>query len=183
MNKRKVDWKGKIIPIKREKDQPMEWNGEFIGDILYGKEYIYGQMQKEDTGKIAPLITAFSYDPWKTLEIYGIKEIQNLKDLFKYECPWTKNTFYWFVPFGIIVYGSTDVYKNQKYNHDFCFDLKWHERMYKFEEPTNLEIAMLGHGYTFGTLPYDGSGSYNMVKIKLSNGDFIAGRVWIWYNK
>jgi hypothetical protein len=41
----------------------------------------------------------------------------------------------------------------------------------------------LGHEYTISTLSTDGSNSLVIVKLQLSNGDFIIAKTWEWYNK
>jgi len=172
----------------------MVWKG-FFGDILYCDEYIFGLVEDSDKEKMIPLMNPFITMPWKTMRKFGIEGTQELREEAIYCCPWTDNKYYWFVPYALIVNGSPDVYKpieTPSHNafYDYCLDLKWHAQYFKEDDlkpnkilPNGIQAALLGHGYTSFTFPSDGDGKIFEAKIKLKNGDFIAGFIWVWYNK
>ena len=41
----------------------------------------------------------------------------------------------------------------------------------------------MGHGYTYCTLPSDGSNHKDVCMIRLDNGDILVGQTWVWFNK
>ena len=43
--------------------------------------------------------------------------------------------------------------------------------------------AMLGHGYTTGTLPSDGHGNKVLATIPLANGDELLVVCWVWFHQ
>jgi len=184
---RKIDWKSPIKLMKRNKLQKMVWE-DFFGDILYCEDYIYGLVEESDADKMVPLLNFYYTMPWETMKGFGIEGTKELKEESIYQCPWTDNKFHWFVPYALIIHGSPDVYKPKeippylKHFYDYSLDIEWHSAVSIFED-SGIETSLYGHGYTSGTLPSDGSGRIWKAKIKLSNGDFIAGHLWVWYNK
>lgn len=182
----KIEFENKIKMVTRKLGQKMVWK-DFFGDILYCDKYIYGLVEESDRERMVPLTSAL---PWKAMERFGIEGASTLRDESCYTCPWTDNSYFWFVPYALIINGSPDVYKPKEMpqhlvsQYDYSLDLKWHARYFKNDPPpSDIQLALLGHGYTSFTLPSDGSGSVWKTKIQLSNGDFIAGFMWVWYNK
>ena len=163
------------------------------GDILSGGEYLVRKVDyKEKLGDYL-WISLFGNNPWNALERLGI-ESKELKETFKYKCPFSDNIYYHFTPVVLVLNNGVDSYrkyyeeqngiKDPLYT-DYLFDTKWGRRlsMEVLPEATTIQMAMLGHGYTEGTLPSDGSGDFINVLIELDNGDFLFGHCWEWYNK
>jgi len=156
------------------------------GDILSGGEYLVRMVKdKEDLGNLLGA-NIVSQNPWSSLKRLGI-DTESLKKAFKYHCPYTGNIYYHFIPAAILV-KSVEPYRKYPYDEidwDWAFDLEWNRERTKEGHPelNNVGESMLGHGYTEGTLPSDGSGSFIKVLIELSNGDYLFGYCWEWYNK
>ena len=177
-----------IKPIVQNKPYCPEF-----GDILSGNEYIKtavhckaGASFKEVFGDIGRGFIPVIQNPWQFLEKINII-IEGLKKTFQYECPFTHNTYYHFIPIAIVVnYNSTvEQYRQPNFENswDYLFDLEWVLHMCKMPEIDSIQRSMLGHGYTFATLPDDGSGKFIKALIELDNKDHILGYCWEWYNK
>ena len=142
-----------------------------------------------DTKKFIPL-NAFSQNSWKALEKIGVG-YHEFKEKVEYNCPYNDYNHYWAVP--VIL---------------FCEDVKfWLDRgglpemrkqMYMDEEwmrscssPrtkngfrfSKVQRALLGSGYTYGTMVQDGIGQVHDGLVTLENGDFLGCKVWVWFNK
>jgi len=160
------------------------------GDILSGGEYLVREVKGSEIG--ANFLTAQGIDdnPWESIKALGINA-EPLKEAFKYTCPYTENTYYHFIPLAVLLIDGHDIdmYRKGPYESpswNFAFDLEWNkERCPTFEDfnMSRVTDSMLGHGYTDGTLPSDGSGEHIRVLIELANGDFLFGYCWQWYNK
>jgi len=170
-----------------------------IGDILSGGEYIKKNVRdvshvagKSDEfktffGDIGKGFISIYGNPWEILEDMNI-ETADFKKIFQYECPYTGNTYYHFIPIAIIVNHKSDVQQYRQLNfasesYDYRFDLEWILKMQKIPEIDDIGRSMLGHGFTSGTLPSDGDGKFIRVLIELDNGDHLFGHCWEWYNK
>lgn len=162
-----------------------------IGDILSGGEYIVRQVGNKEKLEDYLFIGVFGNNPWHALERLNIDSTK-LKEAFKYKCPFSENIYYHFVPVALILKNGVDSYRNfyEEQNgegmySDYLFDLEWIKQMSQdvLPEANTIQMAMLGHGYTDGTLPSDGSGDFINVLIELDNGDFLFGHCWEWYNK
>lgn len=172
-----------IKPVKCEKPYIPE-----TGDIISGGEYIAKRVLKKEV--LGPVIFAYAVErnPWKSLKGMGI-DTTSLEEAFKYECPYTGNTFYHFIPAAIIIKNDVKVYRKPPYDskdYNYAFDLEWiNESILKGQHPELGSIAesMLGHGYTSYALPTDGDGGWIEVLIELDNGDYLFGVCWEWYNK
>jgi len=157
------------------------------GDILYGNEYIEMINMEELRKK--------KYIYHTSPNQLDSKIRYKFKALFQYECPFIKgNRYYWFSP----VFICTDIPNEIDLMHQFMEDynggwksnkLKQIEQFDKYGEyPDKVytlenEYLYMGHGYTYGTLPSDGSRDTDIVMIHISNGDIIVGKTWVWYNK
>ena len=70
-----------------------------------------------------------------------------------------------------------------------AFDDKWTRQMYvkpgreDFAKPSEVTTAILGHGYTDGTLPSDGFGHHELACLELENEDLVVGWLYVWFNK
>lgn len=103
-----------------------------------------------------------------------------------YGCPWTENKYYWMFPLGVV----TD--DEKRYGLDIskepwmCRLISASERSMDHVDPSEwckVTDAMLGHGYTTGTLPSDGHGHKVLATVPLDNGDEILVVCWVWFNK
>lgn len=150
------------------------------GDILYGNEFIAGKVKKEEINSILMLFR----NSWNALEKLGIDILY--KDQMAYECPYRYIQFYWFYP-TFLICQDHNIYKSKVdcRRFDILTDADYWINFVKIcdEKPNKIHMSFLGHGYTSGTLPSDGHGTPELVYVNLSNGDKIAGFVWIWYNK
>lgn len=167
-----------------------------IGDILYGEEYFikpydvhYGQV------KFLP-VTAIRYNPWKCLKGLGIDYEEFQKEL-AYEDFVSDNIYYWAVPVFLFSDKVDEIVDNTKdiYWKDLYKDHDWQARSYfrEFEDDDNpwkhefvmpsISESLMGHGYTFGTIPSDGHGGKKNAIVELSDGSFLGCKVWVWYNK
>jgi len=171
-----------IIPIKSANLFKLD-----CGDILCGEEYIDSLLTEEDFSKNYISLSSIGNDTWHSLQIFNIK-INELQKEFEYECPFNNNKYFWFVPSILLLTSTTDprlIYGNNLSNQrkEFIFDFGWTRQMKSGRELSGIQKAFLGHGYTVGTLPSDGSNELIQVKIKLNNNDFIGGYCYVWYNK
>jgi len=165
-----------------------------IGDILSGGEYIKTNVHfgatvdfKTIFGGIGKGFIPLYRNAWQRLEEMNV-EVVNLEKAFQYKCPYTENTYYHFMPVAIIINHDSNVEQYRQPNfahsfHDYLFDLEWILHMDKMPEIDDIGRSMLGHGYTSGTLPSDGSGRFINILIELDNKDHIFGHCWEWYNK
>lgn len=146
------------------------------GDILSGGEYLAREVKGSEIIGNFLSTQAINNDPWETLTALSIN-VAPLKKAFQYSCPYTRNTYYHFIPLAILLIDGHDIDMYRKGyespSWDFAFNLKWSKQC----------CSMLGHGYTDGTLPSDGSGKHIKVLIELDNGDFLFGYCWLWFNK
>jgi hypothetical protein len=160
------------------------------GDILSGGEYLVREVKGSEIVGNFLSAQGIEVNPWESIEAMGIST-KLLKEAFQYTCPYTENTYYHFIPLAILLIDGHDInmYRKPPYNSpsmDYAFDLEWNkERCHTFDDFSMSSVAesMLGHGYTDGTLPSDGSGEHIRVLIELANGDFLFGYCWQWYNK
>jgi hypothetical protein len=167
-----------IKPIKCEKPYTPD-----LGDILYGSEYIEKEIKKEDIKNLntIPICVYNGGNPWLSLiNRFGI-DATVLEEAVKYSCPYTDNHYYWFVPVRLVLRKNTITYYKKDSKDDYAYDIDWWKSV-NFRMNTIIN-AHLGHGYTDGTLPYDGSGNTEIVLVPLDNGDALLGYCWFWYNK
>jgi hypothetical protein len=153
-----------------------------LGDILYGGDFISGHIKDKnilDLKKL-PVCLYNEGNPWNVLPGRFKISAMNLEVKVRYECPYTGNTFYWLVPYALILKeNSVEYYGGDK--DQYPFDLEWWKNL--FNHPTQIMMSLLGHGYTEGTLPCDGGNSIELVTIDLDNGDQLLAFCWFWYNK
>jgi hypothetical protein len=130
---------------------------------------------------------------WGMMEFMGFNggKLDKMRTRAMYNCPFDKNcTFYGVSPIAIM---SDNVYKYRTKEfargsfNEMAWDLEW-TRQFGFNKEGILDLggitsSFLGHGYTDGTLPSDGSGSIELVKVPINNGDWLVCWAWKWYNK
>lgn len=161
---------------------------EDVGDVLYGQGFII-QPPAMDLSpghdKLLPL--CMTNDPWITLVRYNV-DADDLKTMLEYECPFSDNKYYWFIPNLILVKKSVEIYRQGRLKdkqYDYYFDTAFikHIHGHNIFELDSVRRAFLGHGYTDGTLPSDGEGKLVKAAVALENGDFLLGWTWLWFNK
>jgi hypothetical protein len=174
-----------IVLVNRIMIKPAKNNQSYSpdnGDILYGSRYVLNEVKIEDAEHMDRLPICFynTGNPWISLpKRLGI-DADELKKAVEYDCPYTKNKYYWILPTYLVLTSNTVKYYNGKPD-DFEFDIDWWKR--SDIKPNSIQLALLGHGYTNGTLPCDGSGAIKLVLVSLDNGDALLCYCWIWYNK
>lgn len=184
--------------------QILKRNGELnneLGDFLFGEPYINLLEQKDlEENEVLLLIFLAYFSPNALAKLGCFNEI-SLSQFLRagsYECPFNSNRqcFFGLYPLAIL---SKDISKYRLGDlrgghYDIAWDVEWTKTMscagYDKDKNKivkididNIATAYLGHGYTEGTLPYDGSGKVKQVKVRLSNGDWLVCATWEWYNK
>lgn len=158
------------------------------GCILSGGDFIVKKVEKTDVLGQVIFACAAERNPWVSLKSMGVNS-DPLVEAFKYECPYTGNTFYHFIPVAIVIKNDVDAYRKSPYDlkdFDYMFDLDWiNNDLLRGQHPelNTISESMLGHGFTTCTLPTDGDGGWIEVLIELDNGDYLFGVCWEWYNK
>lgn len=180
--------KGEEVITVQKAEHPFE---EDFGAILFGGEYIAGRVVKKEIDQVLFLPGTY-HDPWKDLIKLRIK-CNDFKEAVTYKDFVIENTYYWFLPIMILTDNNqkyrNDNLKSPVYNHifdsDFCKGNLFSPDLGNdiAISPGKIHASLLGHGYTYGTLPSDGSGRLDMLYVNLSNGDRLAGYCWIWFNK
>jgi len=167
-----------------------------IGDMLYGAEYFHGELNKSHSTNMNKRYEGLEYFyldnihelGWLALKLF-VDEVPNQQN-FMYECPYIGNRHFWLLPIAIM---SDDIQKYKSKVSDCWFK----EMVFDFDfvsgnAPINEALedggstlikSFMGHGYTDGTLPNDGSGNRELITMKLDNGDYIVAISHIWYNK
>lgn len=191
----------KLLKVVRQKTP---WKPD-IGDVLgEGASFVkcafeMGMIEKANlvgVGYLGP-------SPWGALGRLGVDSKQ-IMGLFAYECPFIKGNRYWhFCPWLIITSKNTDEYRQRAKTRymswlDMAVDSDWVRKMYVGSyrnpdspyrinpdkiEPDRVSAAILGHGYTYCTLPSDGHGCHELACLELDNGDLLVGWLWVWFNK
>lgn len=171
------------------------------GDFIFGYKYVYLLEQKDLDENQILLLVHFAYFTPNALITLGFSpvSVETFLDDGVYTCPFRRKKeqeFFGMYPLAIL---SKDISKyrvgNLKNNaYDMAFDNDWTKGMSAIDYDKdgnklvkipvdNIAEVYLGHGYTEGNIPYDGSGSRKQVKVKLSNGDWLVCLTWEWYNK
>lgn len=166
-------------------DLPFNW-GSLIDDYLW-PQTARGYFDLIDTGFTMFPVSFFNhYDPFRSLQVMEVD--CRLLTKVQYECPFVKdNKYYGIVPIGIST-SSSEQYRLEELSDSFLdhvFDLEY-QRQYilsYLQETGPITGSYLGHGFDFGRLPSDGDIKIIVVKIKLSNGDFLVAKTFEWYNK
>ena len=185
----------KVQIIKHKNPEPLH----DFGDILYPhhKEETmpigdgwYSKIPEDYyENKLYYPLTAVSQNPWEALVKLGVNCFE-FKEQVQYECPFNKYIHYWTIP----VFIFTDDIKfwinkcNIMHPKDFFLDTilvrKFYPTKVNDKLPfTKIQRALLGPGYTEGTLPSDGDCYLYDALVALDNGDFLGSKVWMWFNK
>ena len=157
------------------------------GDFLYGSSYIADKVNVFENDRISflPLVKG-DISVWSWLEKLGIaiRDIIDFRNTVTYWCPWEENQYYWMIPL-VLATNNPDAYKLDKWRwHRGFTDQKLsHAMQIKDEFVNSISIALMGHGFTEGTLPDDGLANKELVIVELSNGDRLICLTWVWHNK
>lgn len=172
---------GKVIrPILAEPCAEPEY-----GNILYGSEYIWDIEKIESLNNPeTKFISLRSPNPWEAAKRLNVNA-DTLKESLLYECPFIHgNKYFWMIPTAIVVCEDIKQYRKPNYSSsmlDFMFDNKL--SLNSLRELDVIQKTMLGHGYTYFTLPDDGVNELKEFTINLNNGDKLLMSGWVWYNK
>ena len=171
-------------------------NGELLGDMMTELtpfiSYVGFDPEHINNFKYIFPVTYVKDNPFNALQQFGIRS-----DIFRldtYDCPITEMIFYWIVPKYIL---ANNEYFTEKEKKDIWYMSMMHDKdlmlgrliedkdkvPLKIDRPGKITQCMLGPGYTFGTLPSDGSDELVPVEIQLDNNDILICWTHIWYNK
>jgi len=150
------------------------WYTKFIEDFYKNKPYY-------------PL-TAVSQNPWDALVKLKVNCF-NFKESVQYECPYNKYIHFWCVP--VLIFTDDVKIWTSRYEikcSDMYLDRSWANKFFPAKVKnglsfTKVQRALLGPGYTHGTLASDGSGYIYDTLVALDNGDYLGSKVWVWFNK
>jgi len=177
--------------------QAQPWKAEF-GDILGdGRDFVKCLFRKKMLTEYDPVpLTTIADFSWAALDRIGITDRAYLQETFEYVCPWSENVYYHFMPWLLLTKDTERYTKPKTPFAEMAFDAEWTRDMVlpgyfstmdgtetKEAQKDEITQAMLGHGYTEGTLPCDGNGENKLACLELDNGDLIAGWLFVWYNK
>ena len=184
----------KIQIITHEQPEPLREGG----DILYP----FKDWESSSTGggwyskfpekfyeeKVYYPLTAVSQNPWEALLKLGINCF-DFKESVQYECPYNKYIHFWCVP--VLIFTDDIQFWLDRYKipyPDMYLDRAWAKKFFPAKTKnglpfTKIQRALLGPGYTMGTMVHDGSGYLYDAILALDNGDFVGAKVWMWFNK
>jgi hypothetical protein len=152
-----------------------------MGDILFGEEYF--SEPPEECFKNKPFIP-LRETPWVILTKLGV-DVEPLRSKLIYECPWTPNKYWWFVPMVLFCDDPKEWLKVAGLP-DYWTGVRWGgpDKSVDVFSMGNIHRALAGHGYTSSTLPSDGHGSMSKAVVHTTvPGVWIGGSVWVWFNQ
>lgn len=130
-------------------------------------------------------LSFIDHNPWLALSSMKILA-WDLEEAVKYKCPYTNYFHYWCLP----LYLFTENIKEwgEKTNKQQILDKDLMKKYYyPYSEKglrfNKIQRTLLGSGYTLKTPCSSGDGYLYDTLIRVDNGDIIAGKVWIWFNK
>jgi len=191
----KINKKLEKINIIQHKDpEPLR----DFGDILYpfvswetsttGGKWYSKVPENFYVDKSYLLMSFVGGNAWDATIKLGINSF-DFKESVRYECPYNKYLHYWSIPVALF----TDDIKfwTKRYNNMFSEiqqDDFWMKKFHPIKTKnglpfTKIQRALLGPGYTVGTLETDGSCYLYDAIVALDNGDFLGVKVWMWFNK
>ncbi len=170
-----------------------------IGDIdVYGiggwlvpfsREEQYDKMDVMD-------LTHITWNGWCALDVLGI-DTCGLEDKTKQECPHTDLSYWAVMPLVLMSYNLKGEYEDRmrksncvpRTEVDMAMDSEWHKHMYPMREAEDLlplykiRAVLMGTGYTHCIMQHDGFNELQNACLLLSNGDLVACKTWVWFNK
>lgn len=184
----------KIQIIKHEEPESLR----DFGDILYP----FGTWESSSTGnkwyskfpedfyKNKPYypLTAVDQNPWDALLKLGVNCF-DFKENVEYECPYNHYKHFWCVP--VLIFSEDIKFWVDRFNvitPEMYVDREWVLKFFPAKVKnglpfTKIQRALLGPGYTAGTLTSDGSGYLYDAIVALDNKDYLGVKVWMWFNK
>jgi hypothetical protein len=174
--------------------QKKPWTPD-LGDFYPpGAQYVKCPFDWTMADEYAPIaLSAMSEETWTVLARIGVCNAGPVLEDFRYDCPWTDNTYWHFVPW-VLLAKDPSVFKQPSGSWgELAFDCDWIRSMWmkgfkdlkdpQVLEPDRVARSMLGHGYTNWTLPSDGSVRYIVACLGLNDDSLIAGWLNLWFNK
>jgi hypothetical protein len=161
--------------------QPVRFEPE-LGDIIFAAEMLRKFDPEVRHGHITPLI-CLSQNGWTALANLNINA-HDFRARSTYKCPFMHmNIYYWNMPVALISQ-NPERYEALSGNA-YAMDSDWHKKMYE-ERIFDLGLvprSLMGHGFTSGTLPSDGTPHIEKTLADVDNGDVIVCQTFIWFNK
>lgn len=166
-----------------------------IGDYMFGEEYLMAKPVKllQKCNMVA--LTHFALNPFNALENMGVDTgtlLKFMRDVTYHSDPFAPHRAAFGVVPEVLLTQDVEVYDLKTVTYkEMLKDTDWN-RKFSYEDyakgddvsrPQQWARALMGSGYTEGTLPSDGHGQIEYGYVGLSNGDALRCYVWEWYNK
>lgn len=160
------------------------WDSALTGDRYYS---LFDQRLL--TKNFIPLYF-INQNPWDALTALKIFCFP-FKEMVEYTCPYTRYVHFWALPLYLYT-ENIDLWINKirpfYRKADLLMDKEGMGEHYKAYSEKGLKFnkiqrTMLGSGYTDKTLKGSGEGFLYDMSLLLSNGDYLAGKVWVWVDK
>jgi hypothetical protein len=152
------------------------------GDLIFAEGLDLIEVSRE-IRKLDIIPLAFiRNNPFNALGDLGFNEIvTKIKAAAKYECPMTHNIYYGTLPVAIATSDKKQYTKLTEYH----LDTDWHRRSWgdHLFVPNLVERSIMGHGYTFVTLPSDGCHTLTLAAMKIPNNNYLICLTYVWHNK
>lgn len=178
-----------IAPAKPYGDQ---WYPFYIGTF---RDMIREYKEKEFHNQNMLNLCYINYNPWHAviqlakLGVFDRAAVDALRDSSEYECPLTNKQFHALMPVAIFGDNIEQYFPQEPkpWFYEMAVDKSWnvkndHSHL-NFDVTSTIWRCILGPGYTYGTLPDDGSPDTFPVVLDLSNGDKMVAIANAWYNK
>lgn len=148
-------------------------------DILLGSEYMDSSSFLGDIKYYN--IDDFGINSFEVLHRWGYDVFPFAKNVM-YQCPFgdkiAKRVFYAVYPFGI-----SDIPNEEKIDKPYVKLINTDGYGVMFSM-SHIQKSIMGHGYTSGNLPADGSPENNSIcSIKMSDGNIVYCYFSKWFNK
>ncbi len=157
--------------------------------VPFSREEQYDKMDVMD-------LTHITWNGWRALDVLGI-DTCGLEEKTKQECPHTEMSYWAVMPLMLMSYDLKGGYEDRVLNCGrmceievkMAMDSKWHKHMHPVREEEDLltlyhiRTILMGTGYTDCIMHHDGFGELQDACLLLSNGDLVACKTWVWFNK
>jgi hypothetical protein len=154
---------------------------------------------------LSPFKREVSYDPeeimYISLEYLALNTVKAILamdmhlNLELYRCPYTDRQYWWAIPEALLLKKDSPVLSlwksamkdaGRNYHLEMSMDNSWNkEGFHKIAnlEPSVIQKALLGPGYTEGTNANDGSSSIVLATADIDSGDQVLFWTHLWHNK
>ncbi len=170
-----------------------------IGDIgVYGiKGWLVPFSREEQYDKMDVMdLSHITWNGWVALHLLGI-DIHELGAKVKKECPHSGLPYWAVMPLMLMSYNLKGGYIDRvlkcssmhQLEINMAMDSEWHKKMNPIREEEDLlplyriREVMMGTGYTDCIMHHDGHNRLENACLLLSNGDLVACKTWVWFNK